>query len=88
MSSERGYCGVCLLDGRLDNAFLCRQLRAAHEVLITGVDGWPEAATALRLNAAICGLLDRLDEGRSCGDTIENVLMIANKLRVDVPREQ
>jgi TolB-like protein len=39
---------------------------AAHEALIKALNDWPDAATALRLKAAVCGLLGRVEEGQRC----------------------
>ena len=37
---------------------------AAHDALAKALLDWPDAPTALRLNAAVCSLLDRHEEGR------------------------
>jgi tetratricopeptide (TPR) repeat protein len=39
---------------------------AAHDALTKALLDWPDAPTALRLNAAVCSLLDRNEEGRGC----------------------
>jgi TolB-like protein len=39
---------------------------AAHDALAKALLDWPDAPTALRLNAAVCSLLDRHEEGRGC----------------------
>lgn len=46
--------------------FFAGNYGAAHEALVKALIDWPDAATALRLQAAVCGRLGRLEEGRRC----------------------
>jgi TolB-like protein len=46
--------------------FFAGNYGAAHDALTKALMDWPDAPPALRLNAAVCGILGRIEEGRSC----------------------
>jgi TolB-like protein len=62
--------------------FFAGDLKAAHTAVEKALTDWKDAPHALRLKAAVCGLLGRIEEGRSCvkqllglnpGTTLEEV---------------
>jgi TolB-like protein len=46
--------------------FFAGNCGAAHDALTKALMDWPDAPPALRLNAAVCGILGRIEEGRNC----------------------
>ena len=46
--------------------FFAGNYGAAHDALTKALMDWPDAPSALRLNAAVCGILGRIEEGRNC----------------------
>ena len=50
--------------------FFAGNYGAADEALVKALIDWPDAATALRLQAAVCGRLGRLEEGRRCVESL------------------
>jgi len=54
--------------------FFAGNYGAAHDALAKALLDWPDAPTALRLNAAVCSLLERDEEARGCAQRLRALI--------------